>query len=127
MLETFDDYEENPMRDLTPDNIRDLSNDQIELLSEPGELAKSEKDLTEKIENIRKHSENVGLRGSNQEIRVIYEDSKFDELLSIKLIREREAVREKIAGLMRSLIEAGLGDLSIIERQALNYGIELKK
>jgi hypothetical protein len=123
MLETFDDYEENPMRDLTPDNIRDLSNDQIELLSEPGELAKSEKDLTEKIENIRKHSENVGLRGSNQEIRVIYEDSKFDELLSIKLIREREAVREKIAGLMRSLIEAGLGDLSIIERQALNYGI----
>ncbi len=115
------------MKDLTPENIRNLSNDQIELLSELGELAKSERDLTEKIEIIRKQSENVGLRGPNRETRALYEDSEFDELLSIKSIREREAIREKIAGLMRSLVEAGLGDLALIKRQALNYGIDLKR
>jgi hypothetical protein len=42
---------EDLMRDLTPEIIKSLSNDQIELLAELGELAKAEKDLTEKIEN----------------------------------------------------------------------------
>jgi hypothetical protein len=115
------------MKELTPEVIRKLSNDQLELLVEIGELAKTEKDLTEKIEMIRKQSENVGLNYPDRATRAIYEDSNFDELLSIKAIREREAVREKIAGLMKSSIEAGLGDLAFIRRQAANYGIDLKK
>ena len=115
------------MKELTPEVIRNLSNDQIELLVEIGELAKVEKDLTEKIETIRKQSENVGLNIGGRATRAIYEDSNFDELLSIKAIKEREAVREKIAGLMRSLIEAGLGDLAFLRRQAANYGVDLKK
>jgi len=115
------------MIELTPEVIKNLSNEQLELLAELGELAKTERDLTEKIEDIRKQSENVGLRSPNRETRAIHEDSDFDELLSIKSIREREAIREKIAGLMRSLIEAGLGNLALIQRQALNYGIDLKK
>jgi glutamate mutase epsilon subunit len=115
------------MRDLTPEIIKSLSNDQIELLAELGELAKTEKDLTEKIENTRKQSENVGLNRSNRTTKALFEDTNFDELLSIKSIREREAIREKIAGLMQALIEAGLGDLTFVRRQALNYGVELKK
>jgi glutamate mutase epsilon subunit len=115
------------MRELTPEIIKSLSNDQIELLAELGELAKSEKDLTEKIENTRKESENVGLNRSNRTTKALFEDTNFDELLSIKSIREREAIREKIAGLMQALIEAGLGDLALVRRQALNYGVELKK
>jgi len=115
------------MRDLTPEIIKSLSNDQIELLAELGELAKAEKDLTEKIENTRKESENVGLNRSNRSTRAIFEDTNFDELLSIKSIREREAIRDKIAGLMQALIEAGLGDLALVRRQALNYGVDLKK
>jgi glutamate mutase epsilon subunit len=115
------------MRDLTPEIIKSLSNDQIELLAELGDLAKAEKDLTEKIENTRKQSENVGLNRSNRSTRAIFEDTNFDELLSIKLIREREAIRDKIAGLMEALIEAGLGDLALVRRQALNYGVDLKK
>jgi glutamate mutase epsilon subunit len=115
------------MRDLTPEIIRSLSNDQIELLAELGELAKAEKDLTEKIEDTRKQSENVGLSRSNRATKALFEDTNFDELLSIKSIREREAIREKIAGLMQALIEAGLGDLALVQRQALNYGVDLKK
>lgn len=114
------------MKELTPEVIRNLSNEQIELLVEIGELAKTEKDLTEKIETIRKQSEYVGLNTSDRATKAIYEDSNFDELLSIKAIREREAVREKIAGLMKLLIEAGLGDLAFVRRQASNYGVELK-
>jgi glutamate mutase epsilon subunit len=115
------------MRDLTPEIIKSLSNDQIELLAELGELAKAEKDLTEKIENTRKQSENVGLNRSNRGTKALFEDTNFDELLSIKSIREREAIREKIAGLMQALIEVGLGDLALVRRQALNYGVEIKK
>lgn len=115
------------MRDLTPEIIKSLSDEQIELLAELGELAKAEKDLTEKIENTRKESENVGLNRSNRTTKALFEDTNFDELLSIKSIREREAIREKIAGLMQALIEAGLGDLALVRRQALNYGVELKK
>jgi hypothetical protein len=115
------------MIELTPEVIKKLSNEQLELLAELGELAKTERDLTEKIEDIRKQSENVGLRSSNRETRALHEDSDFDELLSIKSIREREAIRDKIAGLMQSLIEAGLGKLALIQRQASNYGIDLKK
>ena len=114
------------MKDLTPEIIKRLNDDQIELLLELGELARTEKELTEKIEDIRKQSENVGLRGSERETRAIYEDNEFDELLSVKLIREREAIREKITGLMKAIIDAGLGDLAILERQASNYGIDLK-
>jgi len=118
---------EDLMRELTPEIIKSLSNDQIELLAELGDLAKTEKDLTEKIENTRKESENVGLNRSNRATKSIFEDTNFDELLSIKSIREREAIRDKIAGLMQALIEAGLGDLALVQRQALNYGIDLSK
>jgi len=115
------------MKELTPEVIKNLSNDQLELLVELGELAKSERDLTDKIEDVRKQTENVGLSGADRGTKAIYEDSNFDELLSIKSIREREVIRDKIAGLMQSLIEAGLSDLALIQRQAINYGISLKK
>jgi len=115
------------MKDLTPETIKKLNNDQLELLVELGDLARSEKDLTEKIEFIRKESENVGLSSFKRDTKAIHEDADFDVLLSIKSIREREIIRDKIAGLMKSLIEAGLGDLALLQRQARNYGISLKK
>ncbi len=115
------------MRELTPEIIKNLSIDQLELLTELGDLAKTEKDLTEKIEMTRKQSENVGLNSGARETRAIHEDSSFDELLSIKSIREREMIRDKISSLIQSLLEAGLGDLAFIRRQAPNYGVSLKK
>jgi len=112
------------MRDLTPDLIKSLSNDQMELLVELGEMAKMEADLTEQIETIRKLEEKVGM-GQRQN-RAIYEDSEYDELLSAKAVREREAIRDKIKNLINNLVKNGLGDLSLIHRQAANYGIDVK-
>lgn len=112
------------MRDLTPEIIRSLSDEQVELLVELGDVARKEWELTEKIEDMRKQAQKVGLDGGNRETRAIHEDNEFDELISLRAIREREVIREKIAGLMRAMKEAGLGDLGLINRQAANYGID---
>jgi hypothetical protein len=113
------------MRELIPEVIKSLTLDQAELLVELGELAKKEEELTQHIEMIRRQEEKVGLKSENRKTRAIYEDSEFDDLLSLRAVRERFAVQDKISGILRSLISAGLGDLAIVSRQAANYGVKL--
>ena len=115
------------MRELTPELIKTLTPDKLELLIELGDLAKTEADLTDKIETIRRQEEPVGLARENRSSKAIYEDVEFDDLLSLRIIRERETIRDKIAGLIRLLIEAGLGDLGLVQRQMANYGIDAKE
>lgn len=115
------------MRKLTPDIIKNLNNEQVELLLELGDLAKSEWELTGKIDQMRKQAEKVGWKGGKRETKAIHEDNEFDELISLRLVREREMVRDKISALMRTVADAGLGDLGLIARQARNYGVDLKK
>jgi hypothetical protein len=114
------------MRKLTPEVIKNLTDEQLELLVELGDLAKKEWELTGKIEDLRKQAQKVGLDSGNRETRAIHEDNEFDELLSLRLIREREMIRDKIGGLMKSISEAGLDDLGLILRQASNYGVDPK-
>ncbi len=114
------------MRKLTPEVIKNLSDEQVELLVELGDLAKKEWELTEKIEDLRKQAQKVGLDSGNRETKAIHEDNEFDDLLSLRLIREREMIRDKIAGLMKSISEAGLDDLGLILRQTSNYGVDPK-
>ncbi|OGC95078.1 MAG: hypothetical protein A2W25_04765 [candidate division Zixibacteria bacterium RBG_16_53_22] len=113
------------MRELTPDVIKSLTPDQAELLVELGELAKKEEELTRAIEAIRRQEEKVGLKSDSRLMKAIYEDSEFDELLSLRAVRERFAVQDKIGGILRSLAAAGLGDLTIVRRQAPHYGVKL--
>jgi hypothetical protein len=115
------------MRELTPEIIKKLTDEQVELLVELGDLAKKEWELTEKIEDLRKQAQKVGLDSGERETKAIHEDNEFDELLSLRLIREREMIRDKVAGLMKSISEAGLDDLGLILRQAPNYGVDLKR
>jgi hypothetical protein len=113
------------MRELTPEVIKSLTSDQAELLVELGELAKKEEELTQLIEAIRRQEEKVGLKPNNRITRAIYEDTEFDELLSLRAVRERFVVRDKIAGILRSLLTVGLGDLGVVQRQSDNYGVKL--
>ncbi len=115
------------MRELTPDIIKKLTDEQIELLVELGDLAKKEADLTEKIEEIRKLEEKVGLGRESRQNRALHEDKEYDDLLSIKSVREREMVRDKISELLNNLVKIGLGDLGLVQRQAVNYGVNLKR
>jgi len=114
------------MRELTLDVIKSLTPDQAELLIELGELSKKEEELTRHIEAIRRQEEKVGLKSNNRASKAVYEDSEFDELLSLRAVRERFAVQDKISGIIRSLTVAGLGDLGVVKRQAANYGVKLE-
>lgn len=113
------------MRELTPETIKSLTPDQLELLIELGELAKKEEELSQRIETIRRQEEKVGLKSNNRALKAIYEDSEFDELLSLRAMRERFDVQDKITALIRALVGAGLGDLAIVRRQAANYGVKI--
>lgn len=115
------------MKKLTPDFIKNLTDEQVELLVELGDMARTEWELTGKIEDLRKQGQKVGLDSGNRITKAIHEDNEFDELLSLRLVREREIIRDKIAGLMKLISEAGLEDLGLILRQASNYGVDLKR
>src|SRR5512140_3949508 len=103
---------------LTPETIKKLNPDQMELLVELGDLAKKEEELTIESDTIRRQEEKVGLGRTNRNAKAIHEDEEFVDLLSLRAVREREIIREKIGGLLRLLVQAGLGDLGLIRRQA---------
>ena len=113
--------------ELTPEFIKSLPKDQLELLTELGELAKKESDLTERIDLNRRQAEKAGIGREREIARRLMDDQEFDNLISIQLIYEREQVRAKIRSVFDSLITAGLGELGIVQRHAANYGIDIKK
>lgn len=113
------------MKDLVPEEVVKLTDDQVELLLELGDLAKREWELTNKIDEIRKQAEKVGWDEGKSQTKAIHEDTEFDELLSLRFIKEKEIIRGKIAALMKTIIDSGLGDLGLIVRQARNYGIDI--
>jgi len=113
------------MKELTPEFIKTLSTDQLELLVELGDLARKEEELNNQIESVRRQEEKVGLNRNHRTGRSVHEDAEFVELLTLKSVRERAIVREKIAGIIRSLVSNGLGGLGIVSRQATNYGIKI--
>ncbi len=110
---------------LTPELIKKLTPDQMELLVELGDLAKKEEELSYQIDSIRRQEEKVGLSRDIRNAKAIHEDGEFVDLLSLRAIREREIIRDKIAGIIHSMIDAGLGELGLIKRQASNYGVKL--
>jgi hypothetical protein len=112
--------------ELTPEFIKSLSKEQLELLTELGDLADKETQLTEKIEAIRRTAEKAGIGREREVAKRLMDDPDFDRLLSVQLIFEREQVRDKIRSVMLRLVSAGLKDLGIIQRQAANYGVDLK-
>jgi seryl-tRNA synthetase len=112
---------------LTSETIKKLSKEQLELLIELGDLAKKEAELTEKIENTRRQAEKAGLGRDREEVKNLMDDPEFDDLLSVRVINEREQIREKIKSILISLVNAGLDKLDIVNRQVANYGISLKE
>ena len=113
------------MTELTPEVIKNLLPEQLELLAELGDLARTELELTAKIDATRKTAEKVGLNRDKGETKALHEDKDYDELLSIRSIKEREVIRDRISGMLKSLVEVGLGELSLVKRQAANYNIDL--
>lgn len=110
--------------ELTPELIKSLSKEQLELLTELGELAAKEATITEEVERIRRQAEKAGIGREREIASRIMDDPEFNNLVSVQLIYEREQIRSKIQSAIKSLINVGLGELDLIRRQAANYGIK---
>jgi len=111
--------------ELSPEIIKNLSREQLELLTELSELAAKETQLTEHIENNRRQSEKAGLGREREVAKSLMDDHEYDNLLSVKQIYEREQIKGKIKSALKSIIKAGLGDLDLIKRQTVNYGVDV--
>jgi hypothetical protein len=109
---------------LTAEFVRTLSTEQIELLTELGDLAKKESELTEITEFNRRQADKVGLGRDREKAKNLMDDPELEFLLSVNAIKEKEQIRDKIKSVLQSLISAGLGELDIISRQVLNYGLK---
>jgi len=112
--------------ELSAEVIKGLSKEQLELLTELSELARKEAELTEQIDSNRRQAEKAGLNREKEAANSLMEDHEFDNLLSVRLIYEREQVKTQIKSVLSSIISAGLGQLDIIQRQASNYGLDTK-
>ena len=113
--------------ELTPKFIKNLTKEQLELLTELGDLAKKEADLTDSIETNRRQAEKAGMGREREVAKRLMDDPEFDNLISTQLIYEREQVRLKIRSVFDSLYNAGLGELDLLQRHAANYGFTPKK
>ncbi len=112
---------------LTPESINKLNPGQLQLLDELGDLARKEAELNAIIEANRHQAEKAGIGRDRENLKSIIDDPEYDNLISVKAIKEREQVKEKIRSVMQSLIEAGLGELEILKRQAPNYGLKIDR
>jgi len=110
---------------LSPEVIKSLTKEQLELLTELSDLAGKEAGLTEQIESNRRQAEKAGLNRDKEAANSLMEDHEFDNLLSVRLIYEREQVKTQIKSVLNSIIIAGLGQLDIVQRQASNYGLDI--
>jgi hypothetical protein len=110
---------------LSPETIKNLTREQLELLTELSELAAKESQLTEHIENNRRQSEKAGLGREREIAKSLMDDHEYDNLLSVKQIYEREQVKNKIKSVLEAVLNAGLGELDLIKRQAANYGVKI--
>jgi hypothetical protein len=111
---------------LTPDFVRKLTLEQMELLTELSDLAKKESQLTELIELTRRQAEKVGMGRDKEKIRNLMDDPEFEHLLTIGAIKDKEQIKDKIKSVLQSLIKIGLGELDIVNRQAANYGLSIE-
>jgi hypothetical protein len=111
--------------ELSPEVIKNLTKEQLELLIELSELADKEAGLTEQIDSNRRQAEKAGLNRDKEAANSLMEDHEYDNLLSVRLIYEREQVKTQIRSVLNSINNAGLGGLDIIQRQAANYGLDI--
>lgn len=117
-----------PGKKLTDQLIYELTDEQRLALQELAEIAAKElilaEEITELTENVRKSHEELGFRSSDSP-RSLFEDPEIEVLISSKARFKIENVREQIKRALKKAIDAGLGDLEIVQRQAKIYGVPL--
>ena len=117
-----------PGKKLTDQLIYQMTDEQRLALQELAEIAAKElilaEEITELTENVRKSHQELGFKSSDSP-RSLFEDPEIEVLISSKARFKIENVREQIKRALKKAIDAGLGDLEIVQRQAKIYGVPL--
>jgi len=117
-----------PGKKLTDQLIYELTDEQRLALQELAEIAAKElvlaEEITELTENVRKSHQELGFKSSDSP-KSLFEDPEIEVLISSKARFKIENVREQIKRALKKAIDAGLGDLEIVQRQAQIYGVPI--
>ena len=117
-----------PGKKLTDQLIFQMTDEQRLALQELAEIAAKElilaEEITELTENVRKSHQELGFKSSDSP-KSLFEDPEIEVLISSKARFKIENVREQIKRALKKAIDAGLGDLEIVQRQAQIYGVPL--
>jgi len=117
-----------PGKKLTDQLIYKMTDEQRLVLQELAEIAAKElilaEEITELTENVRKSHQELGFKSSDSP-KSLFEDPEIEVLISSKARFKIENVREQIKRALKKAIDAGLGDLEIVQRQAEIYGVPL--
>jgi hypothetical protein len=117
-----------PGKKLTDQLIYQMTDEQRLVLQELAEIAAKElilaEEITELTENVRRSHQELGFKSSDSP-RSLFEDPEIEVLISSKARFKIENVREQIKRALKKAIDAGLGDLEIVQRQAKIYGVPL--
>src|SRR3972149_6199138 len=117
-----------PGKKLTDQLIFQMTDEQRLALQELAEIAATElilaEEMTELTENVRKSHQELGFKSSDSP-KSLFEDPEIEVLISSKARFKIENVREQIRRSLKKAIDAELGDLEIVQRQAQIYGVPL--
>src|SRR4030065_2949433 len=114
-----------PGKKLTDQLIFQMTDEQRLALQELAEIAAKElilaEEITELTENVRKAHQELGFKSSDSP-KSLFEDPEIEVLISSKARFKIENVRQQIKRSLKKAIDAGLGDLEIVQRKAKSEG-----
>ena len=114
---------------LTDEAIAAMTDEQRSIISELGQYAAQELNLTEVISSISEHVKGArteaGFTHTDSPGR-LHEDPEVDILISAKARHKIGNVEGQIRRTLERALQVGLGEYRIIRQQCENYGVALK-
>jgi hypothetical protein len=113
---------------LTNEAIAAMTDEQRSIISELGQYAAQELNLTEVIgsvtEQVKGAMSEAGFSRTDLPGR-LHEDPEVDVLISAKVRHKIGNVEGQIRRTLKRAVEVGLGEFRIIRQQCANYGVDL--
>lgn len=115
------------LKELTDDTIAALTDEQMTILQELGELAakklKVSRAIEEFTERVASSQRSLGFQTKSNPAG-LHEDPDVIALVTIKERYKLGNVREQIRRTLRRAVDVGLGDLALIQRQCKIYDVD---
>lgn len=113
--------------ELTDEVIAKLSDEQMTILQDLGELAAKKLKVSQEIagftERVQASQRTMGFQ-TKSDPSALHEDPEMLSLVTIKERYKMGNIREQVRRTLRRAVEVGLGNLAIIQRQCKIYGVD---